>query len=82
MSTPPARRRQLRTWSPAGKQELVQAVTAGSACGPELLDLASNDYLSLCRHPSLIAAAEAIREGCRQRRNCDAAAWEQAAHGW
>ena len=59
MSTPPARRRQLRTWSPAGKQELVQAVTAGSASGPELLDLASNDYLSLCQHPSLIAAAEA-----------------------
>ena len=58
MSTPPARRRQLRTWSPARKQELVQAVVAGSAYGPELLDLASNDYLSLCRHPSLIAAAE------------------------
>ena len=59
MSTPPARRRQLRTWSPAREQELVQAVTAGSACGPELLDLASNDYLSLCRHSSLIDAAEA-----------------------
>ena len=59
MSTHPARRRQLRTWSPAIKQEHLQAVTADSAMGPELLDLASNDYLSLCRHPSLIAAAEA-----------------------
>jgi len=59
MSTHPARRRQLRTWSPAMKQEHLQAVTADSVMGPELLDLASNDYLSLCRHPSLIAAAEA-----------------------
>ena len=59
MSTHSARRRQLRTWSPAIKQEHLQAVNGDSACGPELLDLASNDYLSLCRHPSLIAAAEA-----------------------
>ena len=59
MSTHSARRRQLRTWSPAMKQEHLQAVTGDLACGPELLDLASNDYLSLCRHPSLIAAAEA-----------------------
>ena len=59
MSTHPARRRQLRTWSTGLKQEHLQAVSAGSAMGPELLDLASNDYLSLCRHPSLIAAAEA-----------------------
>ncbi len=63
MSTHPARRRQLRTWSPAAKQEHLQAVPAdsgsGAEAGQELLDLASNDYLSLCRHPSLIAAAEA-----------------------
>ena len=62
MSTHPARRRQLRTWSPAEQQEHLQAVAAGSehcsVTGRELLDLASNDYLSLCRHPSLIAAAE------------------------
>ena len=62
MSTHPARRRQLRTWSPAEQQEHLQAVATGSehgsVTGPELLDLASNDYLSLCRHPSLIAAAE------------------------
>ena len=62
MSTHPARRRQLRTWTPADRQEHLQAVAAGVEQGsknsPELLDLASNDYLSLCRHPALIAAAE------------------------
>ena len=62
MSTSPARRRQLRSWSPTERREHLQAVAAGSkhgsATGPALLDLASNDYLSLCRHPSLIAAAE------------------------
>ena len=48
MSTHPARRRQLRTWTPADRQEHLQAVATGMEQGsknsPELLDLASNDY--------------------------------------
>ena len=63
MSIPPARRRQLRTWSPAGEDGRLQAGLADA--GEGLLDLASNDYLSLCRHPAVIAAAHAelLRSG-------------------
>ena len=58
MNTPPARRRQLRTLAPVAGQECLRAVTSDQEQGPELLDLASNDYQSLCRHPLVIAAAQ------------------------
>jgi len=63
MNIPPARRRQLRTWSPSGKDGRLQAGMATADEG--LLGLASNDYLSLCRHPDGIAAAheELLRSG-------------------
>ena len=63
MSIPPARRRQLRTWSPTGENGRLRA--GGDDADEGLLDLASNDYLSLCRHPAVIAAAheELLRSG-------------------
>ncbi len=57
-SQPPARRRQLRTWYPGPGPAELKAVTAQGKSEP-LLDLASNDYLGLCRHPELIKAAQA-----------------------
>ncbi len=50
---PADRRRQPRSWQPAGTAGL-QCTTPGS--GP-LLDLASNDYLGLASHPALLEAA-------------------------
>ena len=52
-SIDPARRRQLRSWAPGEKPWLLQ-----SKEGANLLDLASNDYLGLSRHPNLRSAAE------------------------
>ncbi|MDP6195761.1 MAG: 8-amino-7-oxononanoate synthase [Prochlorococcaceae cyanobacterium ETNP7_MAG_30] len=57
-SPPPARRRQLRTWHPGPGPTELKAVTPHGKSEP-LLDLASNDYLGLCRHPELIKAAQA-----------------------
>ena len=57
-SQPPARRRQLRTWHPGPGPAELKAVTPQGKSKP-LLDLASNDYLGLCRHPELIEAAGA-----------------------
>ena len=51
---PAERRRQLRDFQPGGTAELRPQ--ADPAIGP-LLDLASNDYLGLGRHPQLLAAA-------------------------
>ena len=56
-ATPQARRRQLRTFQPAG-----QAWLRDGAGGQPLLDLASNDYLGLSQHPALKAAAAAAAE--------------------
>ena len=63
MSIPPARRRQLRTWSPATATGRLRPGVGNAGDG--LFDLASNDYLSLCRHPAVIAAAqeELLRSG-------------------
>ena len=58
-SIPPARRRKLRTWIQGeGPAELI----ASGECGPTkpLLDLASNDYLGLSKHPKLKEEASAI----------------------
>ena len=52
-AVPPKRRRRLRPLAPAGTAQLT------AADGPPLLDLASNDYLGLSRHPSVLAAATA-----------------------
>ena len=52
-AVPPERRRRLRPLAPAGTAQLT------AADGPPLLDLASNDYLGLSRHPSVLAAASA-----------------------
>ena len=55
-SIPPARRRSLRTWVPKpGSDRLRPSGTHPSHEG--LLDLASNDYLNLARHPLLQQAA-------------------------
>jgi len=58
---PADRRRQPRSWQPAGSAGL-QSTAPGS---PPLLDLASNDYLGLAAHPALVeAASQAMhREG-------------------
>ncbi|MEY3768813.1 MAG: hypothetical protein RLZZ11_1883, partial [Cyanobacteriota bacterium] len=56
--TPRARRRQLRTFTPAG-QALLQTAQQGQP----LLDLASNDYLGLSQHPALKKAAGAFALG-------------------
>ena len=61
MSSPSqARRRQLRTWrpNPDGSGLLpVNATDQGDEAPCCLVDLASNDYLNLARHPEIIAAA-------------------------
>ena len=54
LSTVPAeRRRRLRHLTPGATAQLA------TADGPALLDLASNDYLGLSRHPAVLAAAAA-----------------------
>jgi 8-amino-7-oxononanoate synthase len=53
-AVPPGRRRALRALQPAaGGSALLQGPAA------TLLDLASNDYLGLSRHPAVVAAARA-----------------------
>ena len=55
----PARRRQLRTWCPGDERWQLHSV---SGTQQPLLDLASNDYLGLSRHPDLVAAATAAMQ--------------------
>ena len=56
-AVPAERRRRLRSLAPTGGATLTPAdATAGAA---PLLDLASNDYLGLSRHPAVLAAAAA-----------------------
>ncbi len=50
---PTSRRRRLRPLQPGDGGQLQQAA------GQALLDLASNDYLGLSRHPAVVAAAQA-----------------------
>ncbi len=52
---PAARRRALRSFSRAGTS--CGALLRPAGGGPPLLDLASNDYLGLSRHPDVTAAA-------------------------
>ncbi|WP_216901431.1 aminotransferase class I/II-fold pyridoxal phosphate-dependent enzyme [Synechococcus sp. CCY 9618] len=56
---PASRRRDLRSFRPVAGGALVPE--AGPAGAP-LLDLASNDYLGLSRHPAVLAAAAAELE--------------------
>ena len=55
---PEPRRRALRSFEPAE----ATAALRSSAAAP-LLDLASNDYLGLSRHPALVAAAQTAAAG-------------------
>ncbi len=57
-SVPPERRRQLRVLASAPEAQLLTDDTAAQP----LLDLASNDYLGLSRHPTVLAAAAAELE--------------------
>ncbi len=57
---PAARRRLLRSLEPAASAQLQPSLAPGAAAAPgPLLDLASNDYLGLSRHPAVLAAAAA-----------------------
>lgn len=55
---PPQRRRGLRSFTPAASAAALEQTTANGSCTP-LLDLASNDYLGLSRHPEVVSAAQA-----------------------
>ncbi len=55
-SIPPSRRRKIRTWALGPGDNLLQS-TAPTEEQKILIDLASNDYLGLSRHPDLIEAA-------------------------
>ncbi|MBA4733434.1 aminotransferase class I/II-fold pyridoxal phosphate-dependent enzyme [Synechococcus sp. A15-28] len=58
-SLDPARRRTLHSWSSG---DLPWTLQRAQTEQPPLLDLASNDYLGLSRHPEVIeAASEALR---------------------
>jgi len=58
-SLDPARRRTLHSWSSG---DLPWTLRRAETEQPPLLDLASNDYLGLSRHPEVIeAASEALR---------------------
>ncbi len=62
---PQSRRRALRSFAPTPAAAGLQPTDGHGTVGEPLLDLASNDYLGLSRHPALIAAAQAaaLREG-------------------
>ena len=53
-SLDPARRRTLHSWSSG---DLPWTLQRAETEQPPLLDLASNDYLGLSRHPDLVQAA-------------------------
>lgn len=55
---PPQRRRGLRSFAPAATAATLDLATPLSRSAP-LLDLASNDYLGLSRHPEVVSAAQA-----------------------
>lgn len=55
---PAQRRRSLRSFAPAATAATLDLATPHSRSAP-LLDLASNDYLGLSRHPEVVAAAQA-----------------------
>ena len=55
---PPQRRRGLRSFAPAATAATLDLATPPSRSAP-LLDLASNDYLGLSRHPEVVSAAQA-----------------------
>jgi 8-amino-7-oxononanoate synthase len=55
---PAQRRRGLRSFAPAATAATLDLATPHSRSAP-LLDLASNDYLGLSRHPEVVSAAQA-----------------------
>ena len=56
---PPERLRQLRAYASPNAAASLQPQPADAAPVAPLLDLASNDYLGLSRHPAVLAAATA-----------------------
>ena len=64
---PASRRRSLRPLQPSSSAASLEGSDSQRPTGPTqpLLDLASNDYLGLSRHPDVVAAAQtaAAREG-------------------
>ena len=54
---PTQRRRGLRSFTPATTAAALEPATPNDSSTP-LLDLASNDYLGLSRHPEVVAAAQ------------------------
>ena len=55
---PAQRRRGLRSFAPAATAATLEQPTANGSSTP-LLDLASNNYLGLSRHPKVVTAAQA-----------------------
>ena len=55
---PPQRRRGLRSFAPTASAAALEQATSNGSSTP-LLDLASNDYLGLSRHPEVVSAAQA-----------------------
>ncbi|MCP9878278.1 aminotransferase class I/II-fold pyridoxal phosphate-dependent enzyme [Cyanobium sp. A1C-AMD] len=55
---PPQRRRGLRSFAPAASAATLDLAPPRIRSAP-LLDLASNDYLGLSRHPEVVSAAQA-----------------------
>ncbi len=57
---PPSRLRRIRIWKPGQRTAEIEPNECLNKKKTSLIDLASNDYLSLSRHPDLIEAAHKV----------------------